>query len=49
MQLDVAEAIGQARMLQPGESLEVDVAFVAFSGLDGVTEIQRRGDGFVVR
>jgi len=49
MQLDVAEAVGQARILQPGESLEVDVAFVVFSGLDGVTEVQRRGDGFVVR
>ncbi len=49
MQLEEAEAAGRARILQPGESLETDVAFVVFSGLDEVTEVQRRADGFVVR
>ena len=49
MQLEAAEAAGRARILQPGEALETDVAFAVFSGLDAVTEVQRRVRGFVVR
>lgn len=49
MQLEAAQATCQARILQPGESLETDVAFVLFSGLDAVAGAQKRGDGFIVR
>lgn len=49
MQLEAAQAAGRARILQPGESLEADVAFVLFSGLDAVAAVQKRADGFVVR
>lgn len=49
MQLEAAEAAGRARILQPGESLETDVAFVLSSGVDAVTEVRQRADGFVVR
>jgi hypothetical protein len=49
MQLEAAQAAGRARILQPAESLETDVAFVLYSGLDAVGTVQRRGDGFTVR
>lgn len=49
MQLEEAQAAGRARVLQPGESLEADVALVLFSGLDAVAAVERRGDGFLVR
>ena len=49
MQLEAAQAAGRARILQPGDSLEADVAFVLYSGLDAVTAVQKRADGFVVR
>jgi galactose mutarotase-like enzyme len=49
MQLESAEAAGRARILQPGEALETDVAFAVFSGLDAVTEVRQRADGFVIR
>lgn len=49
MQLEEAQAAGRARVLQPGESLEADVAFVLFSGLDAVAAVEMRADGFVVR
>lgn len=49
MQLAEAQAAGRARVLQPGESLEADVAFVIFSGLDEVAAVEMRADGFLVR
>ncbi len=49
MQLEEAQAAGRERVLQPGESLEADVAFVLFSGLDAVAAVEQRGDGFLVR
>jgi galactose mutarotase-like enzyme len=49
MQLEEAQAAGRARILQPGESLETDVAFILFSGRDGVAGVERHGDGFIVR
>jgi galactose mutarotase-like enzyme len=49
MQLEAAQAAGRARILQPGEFMETDVAFVLFSGLEGVTGIEHRADGIVIR
>jgi galactose mutarotase-like enzyme len=49
MQLEEAQAAGRARILQPGESLETDVAFVVYSGLDAASAVERREDGFAVR
>jgi hypothetical protein len=49
MQLEAAQAAGQARSLQPGESLETVVAFVLYSGLDAVRTVRDQGDGFTVR
>jgi hypothetical protein len=49
MQLEEAEAAGQARILHPGESMETDAAFVLYSGRGSVTEVRREADGFVVR
>ena len=49
MQLDEAEAAGQARVLRPGEALETEVDVVIFAGLDGVTSVERDGDGFKIR
>ena len=49
MQLEAAQATGRARILQPGESLETEVAFVLFSGLDAVAAVRKEGGGFVVR
>jgi len=48
MELEAARAAGRARVLQPGESLETDIAFVLFAGLDGVAGVRRKGDAFVV-
>ena len=49
MQLGEAQAAGRARILQPGESLETEVAFVLFGGLDRVASVDREAGGFVVR
>jgi galactose mutarotase-like enzyme len=49
MQLEEAEAAGQARLLRPGESMETDVAFVLYSGRASVAEVRREAGGFVVR
>jgi len=49
MQLEEAQAAGRARILQPGESLETDVAFALYSGIDAVSAVQQRADGFAVR
>ena len=49
MQLEDAEAAGQARLLQPGESLETDVAFIVYGRLDGVATVSREGGRFAVR
>jgi galactose mutarotase-like enzyme len=49
MQLDAAEAAGQARVLRPGEALETEFAIVIFARLDGVTSVERDGDGLRVR
>jgi galactose mutarotase-like enzyme len=48
MQLEAAQATGRARILQPGESLQADVAFILFSGLDEVTAVEQQADGFSV-
>jgi hypothetical protein len=49
MQLEEARATGRARELAPGASLEAQVAFVLYDGLDGVVAVDRVGDGFRVR
>ena len=49
MQLEAAQAAGRARTLQPGESLETDVAFVLYAGLEAVGTVQQHGDAFTVR
>jgi hypothetical protein len=49
MQLDAAEATGQARYLQPGETLETTAAFVVYGGLAEVAAVDRTGDIIVVR
>jgi hypothetical protein len=49
MQLEEAQAAGRARVLQPGESLDADVAFIIFSGLDEVAAVEMRADTFLVR
>ncbi len=48
-QLEDAVAAGRALELAPGEALETEVAFVLFGDLDGVTAVERTGDGFAVR
>ena len=50
-QLEDAVAAGRARLLQPGEVLETEVALIVFGGLDAVTSVEPdgEGDGFVVR
>ena len=49
MQLEEAQAAGRARLLQPGESVETDVAFLIYGGLEAVTAVSRNHDGFTVR
>jgi hypothetical protein len=49
MQLDAALAAGRARVLPPGGSLEADVAFVVYAGLDSVSAVEERAGGFAVR
>ncbi len=49
MQLEEAEAAGRARSLEPGESLEAELAFVLFDGRDRVGSVEHRGDGYTVR
>ena len=49
MQLEEAEAAGRARVLQPGEALEADVAFLLYDGLDAVAAVEAHAQGFVVR
>lgn len=49
MQLEDAVAAGRARSLQPGETLETEVAYIIHAGLDGVTAVERDGDGFTMR
>jgi hypothetical protein len=49
MQLEEAAEAGRARVLDPGASLETEVAFVLFGGLDGVVSVEAAGDGFRVR
>jgi len=48
MQLEEAAAAGRARVLGPGESLEAEVAFVLYGGLDRVTSVAARGAGFEI-
>jgi len=47
-QLEDAVAAGRARLLQPGEVLETEVALVVFGGLDTVTSVEADGEGFTV-
>lgn len=49
MQLEEAAAAGRARELGPGETLEAEVRFVLFDGLESVVSVDRDGDGVVVR
>lgn len=49
MQLEEAEAAGRACVLEPGASLEAEVAFVLFDGLDRVHSVEPDGPGFGVR
>ncbi len=49
MQLEAAQTAGRACVLGPGESLETDVAFILYSGLDAVGTVVEREDGFAVR
>jgi len=47
-QLEDAVAAGRARWLEPGASLETEVAFVLYEGLDGVSVVERWPDGIIV-
>lgn len=49
MQLEEATAAGRARVLQPGEALEAEVAFVLYEGLDAVAAVESRGQEIIVR
>ncbi|MDA8238401.1 MAG: DUF5107 domain-containing protein [Chloroflexi bacterium] len=49
MQLEEAAAAGRARILAPGESLETEVAFALFGGLDAVHAVEAAGEDVVVR
>jgi hypothetical protein len=49
MQLEEAQAAGRARVLQPGDSLEAEVVFALFEGLDGVSSVEADGAGFAIR
>jgi galactose mutarotase-like enzyme len=49
MQLEEAQAASRARILAPGESLEADVAFVLFAGLERVAQVEPQADGFLIR
>ena len=49
MQLEEAAAAGRARLLAPGASLEAEVAFILFDGLDAVRSVEADGSGFAVR
>lgn len=49
MQLEEAAAAGRTRVLDPGASLEAEVAFVLYEGLDGVRSVEADGSGFAVR
>jgi galactose mutarotase-like enzyme len=46
MQLEQAAEAGRARTLAPGESLEAEVAFVLYGGLESVTAVERENGGF---
>lgn len=49
MQLEEAQAEGRARVLQPGETLAAEVAFVVYEGLDAVAAVEVLPQGIVVR
>ncbi len=49
MQLEEAQAAGRARVLAPGETLEAEVAFGLFDGLDAVKSVERHRDRFEIR
>jgi Domain of unknown function (DUF5107) len=49
LRLQDAMAAGTSRRLAPGETLETEVAFVVFTGLDRVQSVGKTGDSFVVR
>jgi galactose mutarotase-like enzyme len=48
-QVEDAVDAGQARVLEPGASMETEVSFVVFDGLEAVTAVERVGDGFRIR
>jgi galactose mutarotase-like enzyme len=49
MQLEEAQAAGRARVLTAGKTLEAEVAFVLFDGLDAVRSVERHRDRFEIR
>ena len=49
MQLEEAAAEGRARVLDPGASLEAEVAFILYGGLERVSGVDTAGAGFVIR
>ena len=49
MELEAALEAGRARVLQPGEDLVTEVAFVLYHGLDTVAHVGGEAEGFAVR
>jgi galactose mutarotase-like enzyme len=49
MQLEEATEAGRARTLEAGATLEAELAFVLYEGLDRVAAVERSGDEYVVR
>jgi hypothetical protein len=49
MQLQDAIEAGAARCLNPGETLETEVAFLVYSGVDHVESIAKSADSFLVK
>ncbi len=47
--VEEAEAVGQARTLAPGASVETEVAFIVYEGMDAVAAVEPAGDGFRIR
>ena len=49
MELEAALEAGRARVLQPGEDLVTEVAFVLYRDLDTVAHVGGEAEGFAVR
>lgn len=48
MELAAAREARQARVLLPGETLETEVSFIVYGGLDGVASVRCDGDRYLV-